>query len=197
MKRAWLSITWVCFIHLNLSSLPAKADLLLEPFAGYHSGTASFKSKSGVESEVSDGGLAFQGRGAYSVMGFFFGLDAFFAKADAKYSKPAGTKDTESQHTAYYIVAGYEAPVVPLRAWLGYALAHEWGLGNSTFSGGSNIKLGIGFTFLPLISLNLEYFKNDFGSLTTTGGTSTSVGQAYDSFNASSLFLSASLPLRF
>ncbi|MNT19450.1 hypothetical protein D3C72_1547100 [compost metagenome] len=57
---------------------------------------------------------------------------------------------------------------------------------------GSGMKIGVGFTGLPFISINLEYIKDDF-----TKFNGESLDDSFDKFDSTAYLLSVSLPLTF
>ncbi len=62
-----------------------------------------------------------------------------------------------------YATVGFDFPIL-FRAWLGVAIGNKTTLSSggtdTDYKGGSGQKMGLGLTFLPMVSVNLEYFTN-------------------------------------
>ncbi|HWU44238.1 MAG TPA: hypothetical protein VN132_12395, partial [Bdellovibrio sp.] len=84
--------------------------------------------------------------------------------------KPDSGSDADMKRNTFYGVVGVDLPIL-LRAWAGYGFSDQFVLDtpyNSTIKGKS-FKLGVGFTGLPFVSLNVEYLKSTADEI--TGGT--------------------------
>jgi hypothetical protein len=163
-------------VTLALLSSAAQADLLLEPYVGYHLGkyTAFNNDTDNVN------GPTFGGRIGYSnFTGLMLGVDLMSGvwKND---DSPAG--DVTPTQAGLFV--GFEFPIL-LRAYAAYSLfvnELKTASGSSTTkaSDGSTIKLGLGFTALPLLSINLEYlastYKKQDGATQSTTMTSSMYG---------------------
>jgi hypothetical protein len=177
MKRL-LSFGTVLTVITILTSNPSKASFMIEPYAGIHLGEV--QSTNGSE----DGhfGYGLGARAGYSFLGFMGGLEyslAFLSVDDSA--------NSDLDQTEIGLYAGYEFPLM-LRVWGSLLLNSEVDSSNlSQDFEGDGIKLGVGFTGLPFISLNLEYAKSTYDEY---GGTSLA-----NDLEISSLIFSASLPL--
>ncbi len=132
----------------------AHADLLLEPYVGYHTGDLK---RPGFDADFN--GTTIGARIGYQQLGAMVGVDYFTGMWDDD-ANPSGD-DTPS---VFGIFAGYNFPVL-LRAYAGYNfmtdLKREAG-GGSTKYEGSSIKLGVQTTILPFVAVGLEYWTAEF-----------------------------------
>ncbi len=142
-----------------LSTHSSNAALLIEPVIGYSSGKYNATIKelaSGTEIDdfsESIKGSSYGGRIGYQNLGFQFGVDYLASKMDLD-----GDDFTTSELGVF---AGFEFPIL-FRVYGGYILSGtgktEDEDGNSLdFKGGSGPKIGLGFTLLPFLDVNLEY----------------------------------------
>lgn len=129
----------------------ANAGILVEPYIGYYLGT--YKAGSSKENFS---GPDFGARVGYkNILGLMFGVDYLTGKMEDKAS-PSNDL-TPSQIGAFI---GFEFPIL-LRVYGVYSLSDKLERKSDTqtlkLEGNSGIKLGVGYTGLPLISINLEY----------------------------------------
>jgi hypothetical protein len=157
----------------------AQADLLLEPYLGYHMSTYSMTGLKDFKSN----GLSLGGRVGYQQMGFMIGGDYMTGKWT--------TDQTPSQDgtpSKLGVFVGYNFPVM-LRVYGVYNFQDDL---HSSVSGGSDTykgtgaKLGVGFTGLPFVSINLEYM--------TTTYTKNNAGSLPSDMNANTYGLTVSVP---
>ncbi|WP_374029982.1 outer membrane beta-barrel protein [Bdellovibrio bacteriovorus] len=159
-------------------STVSHADLLVEPYLGYEMGTT--KDQDG-KIEGTQLGLRL---GYASPVIFWAALDGTLG-VSAKF-KPDSGSDEDAKRTSVYGVVGIDLPIL-LRGWVGYGFLNEVDLDDTGKLKGTSYKVGVGFTGLPFISLNLEYLDEKF---TERGG----VDLGTDMTNKSYV-LSVSLPL--
>ncbi|WP_415061616.1 outer membrane beta-barrel protein [Bdellovibrio sp.] len=162
----------------------SQAGLLLEPYIGYEMGTA--KSDSGGDGKTEAVNVG--GRIAYTLpVMFWLGVDANVGTS-GKYKPDTGT-DVDTKRTSLSAVVGMDFPIL-LRAWLAYGFVNEIKFDDAFDSKvkGSNVKVGVGFTGLPFVSLNVEYIKDDFKDVDTNLGSGTT------DLKHDSVMLSVSLP---
>nr|WP_295905054.1 outer membrane beta-barrel protein [uncultured Bdellovibrio sp.] len=156
------------------------AGILIEPYLGYEMGKTKNPDGKFDGSQV---GL----RLAYAAPIFFWGgLDYTLGVSGT--SKPDSLPNEDGKRSTLYGVVGMDFPIL-LRAWVGYGFLDEMKFENSGKAKGTSYKVGVGFTGLPFISLNLEYVNEKFTELegvTIPGDTKN------DSY-----VLSVSLPLEF
>lgn len=140
------------------SAPPAQAGLLVEPYLGYHTG--KIKQSGNPDSDVK--GMSFGGRLGYQQMGVMAGLDYM-----------TGSWTTESSGykfdvtpTQLGLFVGYSFPMM-LRVYGVYSFQADGKIKNGALNydqtqKGTGIKLGVGFTVMPLLSLNVEYLSATF-----------------------------------
>lgn len=178
---------------LTCLSLPAKAGLLLEPYLGYGFGKFEQATAFG-NSDADTTGTTLGARVGYTFPAFLWlGLDySMLLSGEAKGDN--STSDIEG--SSLYAVAGIDFPIL-LRAYIGYGFLHELkvkGTPESTYEG-SAMKLGVGFTGLPIVSLNLEYIMADYDKV-KGGGSDASIGSGnlITEAKSSTVMLSVSAP---
>ena len=133
----------------------ADAALLIEPVVGYNLGAKV----EGDDDTVKGSGPAFGGRLGYQYLGFQVGADYLNSKLDLD----NWSKDLNLTEWAGFV--GFEFPVL-LRVYAGYIFSAT-GEGKingvkTELTNGSGTKVGVGFTPLPLIDINLEMRQGTF-----------------------------------
>ena len=129
----------------------ANAGVLIEPYLGYNSG----KWEQGSSNEKLSGVNYGARLGYQHALGLNFGLDYFTGKWQDK-------ADVKADITPAILGAfvGFEFPVL-LRVYAVYGFKNEAKFKDRSrsvkYEGGNSIKLGVGFTALPLLSINVEY----------------------------------------
>ncbi|AFY02351.1 outer membrane beta-barrel protein [Bdellovibrio bacteriovorus] len=154
------------------------ADILLEPYLGYEMGKTT-------DPDGKIDGTQLGVRLAYrSPVMFWAGLDGTLGLSGT--FKPDTGSDETAKRTTVYGVVGLDFPIL-VRAWLGYGFMNDVDLEDSGKMKGKATKLGVGFTGLPFLSLNVEYLKETFDEVD---------GVDIDAKNES-VVVSVSLPLEF
>src|SRR5438445_4281870 len=146
MKKLLISLALI----LGFSGV-AHANIMIEPYLGYDMG--KFTDPDGKTS-----GAVIGGRLAYKApVMLWFGLDGAF-ETGGKFKPDSGT-DSDFKRTTFYGVVGVDLPIL-FRVWAGYGFSDEFKFDSPSLkSTGNNFKLGLGFTGLPFVSLNVEYVK--------------------------------------
>ena len=160
MKIAQLFILILAFLIIK----PAAAGLLIEPVVGYNMGHFD-SDTAGVDKEKFSG-TSYGGRLGYQNFGFQLGLDYLASSLNVDDNSYSTLKTSE-----WAGFVGFEFPIL-LRVYAGYIFSANGdtkydaggGLGKQKISleGGSGTKLGVGFTILPFLDINLEYRKVSF-----------------------------------
>ena len=101
-------------------------------------------------------GVGYGARLAYTQLGFMAGVD--FGMRNLTYDK-SGFEDSTNQDIG--LLVGYEFPVL-LRVWGAYLLDSSLKAEDSSKITGSGFKLGVGYTAMPLVSINLEMINNTY-----------------------------------
>lgn len=200
MKRSSLCRIFVCLTLFSFSSV-AQANLGIEPYAGYGlMGTNSAGSQSDTYT-----GFGLGAKVDYTFMNLIYvGVDGAFLPALSYTTNNAGMGLTGTSSTMKVgAVAGLKFGF-PLRIWVGYNFIDNLNLTGTQISipityqlSGSSFKFGAGFSVIPLLSINVEYFMENYSSLTMTalGATSTQALTGTNAFSGGFLFVSASVPI--
>lgn len=179
MKRLLVLLSMIC----ATSALPAHADLLLEPYAGYYFGKMKV---SGTNTDAKTTGPGLGARVGYQTLGFMVGAD---------YMTGMWTDDSNPKNDItpndLGVFVGYNFPIL-VRAYLTYVPTSKLKAKNSSATSdleGNSMKFGVGFTALPMVSINVEYIK---GTYDKANG-----AKLTNKYNTDSYGLSVSLPLTF
>ena len=163
----------------------SQAAFLIEPYVGFNLETDVESTSSLGDSDGDFSGNAFGARIGYQVLGFMGGLDAKFGNHEVDLGSGA---DGEFETREYGLFVGYDFPIL-IRAWAELIIA---GSGELDDNGGkfekvSGTKLGVGYTGLPFVSINLEIGKLKFDDIDTSGSDL--------EYEVDTTMLSVSLPL--
>jgi hypothetical protein len=172
----------VCALIIGFSSV-SHAGIMLEPYLGYEMGTTKDN-----DGKLDGTQLGLRLAWTAPIM-FWAGLD-YTMGVSAKFKPDAsGAPDSDAKRSTLYAVAGVDFPIL-LRAWFGYGFKNELKLDDYDQKlEGTSTKLGVGFTGLPFVSLNLEYLMEDYDKVNGNSLSTHSKNNAY--------VLSVSLPWEF
>jgi hypothetical protein len=159
----------------------AHASLYLEPFLGYLTGKTNGDPKYDVS------GVDLGGRVGYSMLGFAVGGEV--SRSDLSIDT---SPDIDFTPTNLGIFASFEFPIL-IRAYATYIFSskgdYNSGGASAEMDEGSGIRLGVGFTGLPFIAINLEYVDLSYDKFKSGGA---SVGT---DFQTKMYGINVSLPL--
>lgn len=152
----------IAFLSLFLFSINTYAGLLVEPLVGFNYSNG-FDVKGG-EDYTSGGGLGYGGRLGYQTGGFQIGGDYLNSSIDMTNSD--FDKNIDTQEWGAFV--GFEFPVL-FRVYGEYIFSAT---GETKIESlkrdlkdGTGFKLGVGFTLIPFIDINVDYrnisFKNE------------------------------------
>ena len=168
---------------LILGSQSAQAGIMIEPYLGYV-----------VGGEIDDGGGAtadpagtlFGARLGFRTLGFMAGVDYQTGTIEAQ-DWTDNAEDSDSDVTDLGVFVGYEFPIL-FRVYFSYFFDSKSEPEGSTGElEGSGTRLGVGYTGLPFVAINLELLSHSYDEFD---------GSALSSdFTADSYVLSVSLPL--
>ena len=176
------SIFKLAALVLVLVTTSAQAGLLVEPVLGFNVNNKleqdSFDTK-GI-------GASYGGRLGYQNYGFQIGLDYLASSIDMD----EDTFKNNFKSTDWGAFVGFEFPIL-VRVYAGYIFSAKGEV--STDSGkakmeGNGTKIGVGFTGLPFVDINVEYRRGTYDDVKIGGVNS-------DDTDFSSLMLGVSLPL--
>lgn len=160
----------------------ASADILLEPYVGYYFGKAKTNSSSNFS------GPGFGARVGYKTM---LGLSAGAEYMTGK-MKQDSTPSVDITPNSLGAFVAFDFPVL-LRVYGTYFISDKSdgksNTGTNKYSGNKGVKLGVGFTGLPFVSVNLEYGASEFDKVNGSA--------AATSLKTNYYGLSVSLPLTF
>lgn len=189
-------------ISLLVFSSTANAGLLIEPYLGY-SLMGDGDSQIGTTTyDHSYGTPTLGGRLGGTYLGFMAGLDYSMQTFDLK-SEVGSTEYKDGvKKNQLGLFVGYELPIL-LRVWGTYFLSgslegDDTAAGtqfinkNGEYSSGGGYALGVGFTGLPFVSLNLEYRTMEYDKYELNGQ---NVATYNEKLNLNEILLSVSLPL--
>ncbi|MFG1500362.1 outer membrane beta-barrel protein [Halobacteriovorax sp. XZX-3] len=129
---------------IMIAGFQAQAGIYVEPYLAYN----ILGDTDGDDTT----GTNIGGRLGYSLpMLVSFGLDYNMGS----YTSEDNTGDTDFDTTNFGLFVAVDLPIL-LRGYASYYLSSEIDAGAVTFDG-SGVAVGVGFTMLPFVSLNLEY----------------------------------------
>lgn len=187
-------------LFVLIASPLAKADLLLEPYLGYEFGSQTLNYRSGSNNNGKMTGAVLGGRIGYQSPVMFWAAADVSYMGGGKYKPDDSTNsDMDASRTSIAAVVGVDLPIL-LRGYAGYILSDsletKYTGGSDTFKG-TGMKVGVGLTFLPIISLNVEYALRTYKSASGTGFNSVTFDSSISKLEHSSVMVSVSAPLSF
>jgi hypothetical protein len=188
------------FLFVFVATSQAHARIMVEPYLGYELGSTLKLESGGVDDGGKTTGVALGARLAYALPAMvWFGLDYSMVK-DATLKGNSSVNDAKVDRSNLFFDVGVDLPVLA-RVWAGYGLMNSSkykfdGGTETTLKNGTTIKMGVGFTALPLVSINVEVFSQDFKDY-ESGSNSGSVGDVWDTHKETGVLLSVSAPFKF
>lgn len=169
-----LSKNIILLVILFMASTQVRAGILLEPYMGF--GSVKTIEDYGSDDTDTTTGVSLGGRAGYEFLLFAGGIDI--------QNQTAG--DYSANNTSVF--AQFSLPIL-LKAWAEYFVSSDFDNGTSReFDFDSGYGVGVGFTGLPFVSLNLEVqnltYKTEFNGS----------DERYESI---AYLVSVSLPLNF
>lgn len=149
------------FLMVNTAS----AALLVEPHLGYTLSTSG--------DGDSYNGAQLGMRLGYQQLGLMAGLDFNRSTFDQDQTVNNVAVSNEMERNEWGVFVGYDFPIL-LRAWAAYYFSNTTKATTSNFEmSGNTTELGVGFTALPFLSINLMYRMINLDELKSYGTTST------------------------
>jgi hypothetical protein len=174
-------------VALLIAATAANASFLIEPHIGYNlSGTGD---SPGIEYEYN--GPQFGLRTGVQSLGVMGGLTFNKSSYDLEAKATGSTVTTDVDRTELGAFVGYNLPIM-FRFWGAYYFSSKGEVSNGEYHGNTK-ELGVGFTALPLLSINLAYRMTTYDEFENNAGTTTSLGN--NEIDANEIVLSVSLPL--
>ncbi len=181
----------------------AKAGLLVEPHIGYDmsSVTKNATATPTIDSGFKTSAPSFGARLGYaSSKLFWIAADVDYATGKNAYNNtatyPANYNFTRAD---YYALVGIDFPKI-IRAWAGYGFLNQMTLqtpGGDTVVTGASIKGGIGFEFIPKVSINIEYIVRNMADEKIGSAASAKIATTYSTYKDAGALVSISVPLMF
>ncbi len=181
--------------------LKSKADLLVEPYLSQEIGVQVGKFSSTYLAGADFGGKT-SGTGLGVRVGYTFplvwtALDINMMSAGNATYDDSGFFSDVIKRNNYFIDVGVDLPFL-IRGWFGYGFKDTYEFENSTgYSGkfeGTATKFGIGFKFIPFVSLNLEYVMHKYDKV--SGSTFTgSFSDYFSKVENNALLVTVGIPL--
>jgi hypothetical protein len=133
----------------------ASASFLVEPYLGYQLGSGDRGT-----TDFSYNAPTYGARVGYQMLGFMGGIDYSLSSFDLESENTVTNAKSESafKKNQLGVFAGYDFPIL-LRAWATYYVSAklENDVATPTEYSGGGYALGVGFSGLPFVSLNVEY----------------------------------------
>jgi hypothetical protein len=152
--RAALFFIMSLAVLLTLNE-PARANFLLEPYAGYYTGGWNDHAGSSYHMD----GVTYGARVGYQYLGFMAGVDYM----SGSWKDNASPVDTLTPSSLGAFI-GYNF-IRWFRIYGGYGFNSQLKMSDGTSTNtlqGTDFKFGLGFKILPYVSLNLEYYAATF-----------------------------------
>ena len=150
-------------ISLIALSSQAQASFLVEPHLGFNLKGSGESTSGGIKDEYDYNGTQYGLRLGGQYLGFMAGLDYTASNPEFETKSAGVTSNDKLKVSEVGLFVGYNLPIL-LRAWGAYYFSSKGEDDNSggayaagTEFKGSTKELGVGFTGLPFVSLNLMY----------------------------------------
>lgn len=191
----------------------AWAGFHVEPYLGYSFGESLSQKRGAQEFEWDSSYVDLGARLGYGMLGLSFGLDYNMTPGTRTFDQTApstGTGLNEWTGSNMGVFVAYELPIL-LRVWGSYYFNSKLELDTDKDNDGTNevgdeysgsgMELGVGFTGLPFVSINLQYRMNSYDEFknvsagTTVNYPNTVAGSTTEELKTNSILLSVSVPL--
>ena len=141
-------------LSLVLISVQSKASLLIEPHVAYQ-----FAGKNDdVVPPTTFSGTQYGARLGMQTFGLMASVDYTHSSFTVKQTGYADDNSSRDQIGAF---VGYKFPIL-LRAWGGYYFSDKTTAQNNNYVSGNGTEIGVGFTGLPFLSVNLMYRTSNY-----------------------------------
>lgn len=164
-RRAVRNVNWVAVcLAILLPTAGAQAGVVLDPFVGYHA-SGAYTDEAATNNSYKLSGINYGARLGYSVAVAALGAEYFAQNAGLAPASSSGSSRTFSGHSLGAFAA-LTLPVLPVRFIATYFFRSVGGVattGVDRHVQGDGFKAGVHFTFLPLISVGVEYLSQTFG----------------------------------
>lgn len=191
MKSTLLAFVFVLFAGT------AHAGLMLEPYIGFESGQVVAVNHLAGDLSAKTSGLMGGIRVAYSLpILFWAGLDYSMLPTGSARPDIVGENYNYSR-SDLYLVAGVDLPIL-FRVWAGYGLMNSLVLkkstGDETYTGGTSLKLGVGFKMIPFVTVFLEGYNHKAKDV-SANGIDGAISDFFGAYEDGGFTIGASFPL--
>ena len=142
----------------------AQGGILLEPYLNYNTSSVSADVLAIPIGLKDKGSVSIGGRIGYKLI-LPIWIAADISQGSGTFSPDLNvTGNSSFTRSDAYATVGFDFPIL-FRAWVGLGLSSSLKIKDSAgttteYSGGSKQKLGVGLGFIPLLSVNVEYFTS-------------------------------------
>ena len=198
VKNKLISLLTLSFCLIST----ANAGFMVEPYAGFAL-AGTIEQASIIPTVGTYSGVQFGGRVGFSMLGLMGGATYNMATAtDYEFTRATVTATDSAKRSDLGLFVGYELPIM-FRVWGSYYLDTKLeavsNVGTSFIDttetwNGTGYGLGVGFTGLPFVSLNVEYKSFTYKDQNDTDAIP--VNSVFTpEFTGKEIFVSISLPL--
>ena len=183
----FLKITGPIFA-LVLMINTASASLLIEPHVAFNLNGSGEGSVNSISHKYEYNGPQYGARLGLQFLGLMAGVDYTRSSFDME-DKFSGTGVTDSfSRNETGVFVGYNFPIL-VRAWGTYYFSNDAKNDRGDKYSGNTKELGVGFTALPLLSINVMYRMVTWDEINSV--------KISDDINANEIVVGVSLPLTF
>ena len=190
----------LALITIFFMGVSAQAGLMIEPYVGYQMGSYNLKFKDlDLKEEGAQTGAGYGLRLGYSLPVLaWIALDGQYGSGKQKPKDTTVFNEAKYKSSALFLDVGIDLPIL-LRAWVGYGFSNQLDLDYDTGTDytlkGTATKFGLGFTPLPLFSVNVEAITNSYTTVSPNLNNSDKLSDTYSETKNTAIFVSISLPL--
>jgi hypothetical protein len=186
-------------LSLILFSLQSKASLLIEPHVAYGMLGTSDYTLLGQTLKITYSGPQYGARLGFQTFGLMGGVDYTRSSLKFKTEILGTTTESDDNRDQVGVFVGYKFPIL-LRVWGGYYFTDKVTSAtsnsqshNGDYTSGTGTELGVGFTGLPFLSVNLMYRTSSYDTnYNAATGAKTTISPA---MKTKEIALGFSLPL--
>jgi hypothetical protein len=187
----------ISFAVVLIAYCPAQAGLLFEPYLGYELTKNSITlSETDLPGAATGSNIGLR-LGYKAPLFFWVALDASSGQGRLTYDNSAAT-DQDMSRTNIGVTAGIDLPLF-LRLWVGQGFSDTMELKKSGATDkfkGTNTKVGLGLSFIPFVSVNIEYLVRKYTEASGSSFTEASpFATLYQKMEQNTVLLSLSVPL--
>ena len=162
MRKNIIFLLSLIFLSSPTSFALSLTDFLVEPFMGY---SVRGELKPQNEAAKDFDGTVYGAKIGYSLIGLLnggFRFDTGTSEIEGGFGPGSGSaSSTDSDYTAYGVFLGFDFPIL-LRGAISYYISSELDVQGLGALEGSGSAVQLGFGFLPLVNLFVEYHQHSY-----------------------------------